>query len=385
MRKISKIVTLMFVAGYLGAATVLAVQNLQAATDASANVSQSTATAGAESQQVKTDTASIQSGWAESKNDIQVRDHSLREIFQDLKEAGDNQKKESITKELRNRHPVVKEDIEILSKEMEGDMAPVAQELIGETTDINLLPHLIQASEEKVSGLRNLRQKDFDRMTEQEKKKEVNHIVSISVLAETMGKFKDKRAIPILKKLLDYEQLSYQASTALSQIGDEATLNELMQRLDTQKELNLSGYGHSAFTKILKKLDDPTISERAKANLLNQFGTSRVEDKPLLKELVMKHKDRRVRDKAGLALMYHIRANPEASDKVAIIDWVRKADQTRDDSTVWGIYAMDFAWYPDFIPVLIDVLKKSKSVACRENAIEVLKKHRVRGACPEFS
>ncbi len=76
-------------------------------------------------------------------------------------------------------------------------------------------------------------------------------------------------------RILDYDNLRYQASTALGEIGDEAALRELVERAKRQDKINLAGFGERALSRIVEEIENSATPRDVKVALAKHVQGSR--------------------------------------------------------------------------------------------------------------
>ena len=141
------------------------------------------------------------------------------------------------------------------------------------------------------------------------------------------------------------------------------------------------GDSDKTLLKILSELDNPGISKERKVALLNQIkGSKSPEQKKILKELALKHKDEDIRKRSRLALINAMLANPEDGDSDFLYNWL---SSSIDDPNAAGALTAVRKYFPDkhkpiesrFIPVITGILGKGKYGRTRSKAAGLL------GAC----
>jgi len=310
----------------------------------------------------------------------------LAHAFKSLKEIGDAQQHAVLIKSFEKYKPRTEQEINLLSQEMEGSMAPLAQQTIRKTTDTALVPVLIQTLRDKSAGRSPLSGEKFATLNPDEQTKYLRSTMNSEVLIETLGELRDPRIIPALKPFLDDKALSYQASTALSKTGDPAILDELLQRLDNQREINLSGFGHTGLSRVVREIDNPATSKEKRSRLIGQIkGSKDPETKILLKDLALTHQDPDVRNQAGLAYVNAIlMGNNDAADQEFIIQWGNSPNRTVDDelAKTWMFNAMDKTWTPRYVPIVIKMLTNGQDWLTKCKAAKLLGRKKVTMAVP---
>jgi len=309
----------------------------------------------------------------------------VRAQLKEVKAASQQTEKTKLLDDLEKMTPQTTDDVLALVDELDGPLSPIVQKILAKTTNKDLAPALIDAVEKQSVGLKSLSETDFRKMGIEERKREVNRRIGLTALVETLGILGDRRAIGPLKKLLDDESLVYPASTALSRLANESEFNELISRMDQQRNINLAGITSGRLRKIVAEFDDPKASDKKKGALLNQIKGSRdPEVNRALKELALRHKDVDVRAQAGLALANSIAVDPSLGDPGFIMQWagMETKDLQEDWAKGWIVYAIDKAWDDRYIPVLITFLIKNRASSTRSESARILGKHKAQEAVP---
>ncbi len=311
-------------------------------------------------------------------------DGDVRSFLKKVKEAKSPEDRAAAVKAVEDSEPKTAEDVKALTDELEGPLAPAAQRAIGRAKDPSAVPVLIEAAESRRKNLRSMKAQDFDSLSDQEKKDEINRRVSLSVLVETLAKHKDRRSVPTLKALLDDDGLRYEASTALSAMGDESINDELMRRMDKEKDINLAGIKAPRLKSIVNEIDSPGTSKEKRGRLIGQIKGSRdPEVNRALKTLALTHKNYDVRSAAGLALVNSIIADPTVGDRAFVMQWAGQKVQyeEQEDAKAWAVDAMRKTWSSQYVPILIEMLK-SRSWLIRSYAATILGEKKIVEAVP---
>ena len=308
----------------------------------------------------------------------QKRGEQLKQLFAELKGAQEQQKLEELMKALKMTVPTTAEEIKVLGQEMEGQAYAQAQELMSKVTDKTLVPAMLEVYVNKLTQVRRWSDKDLQGMTEAEVRETHKKLGNAEVLITVFGELKDPRTIAALKEALDYELLRYQASTALGQIGDEKTLDELMQRVGKEKDINVASFGDKALTKIVNEINDPNTSPQRRGALTQQIPAStKPETVAVLKDLALNSPYDKVRDRAGLALVNSAVLDGKIADPEFMVKWVEMAKDR-----YWGVTTMRIHWDPSYAPIVIKILREDSSFATRGEAANALGVNKVAEAVP---
>ena len=315
------------------------------------------------------------------------RASALGQLFAQMRNA-DEQQRAGILKRLSGERPQTAEEVRIIAREMEGGLYPIAQQMMMTVNDKSLLLSLLDAAQEKIGKLKNWSEKDFEKMNPQEQKEAQRRLGNVEAIIVALGNLKDARAVAVLKDCMNYDALSYAASTALGKIGDENTLNELLQQVGSKREINVSAFGDKALLRVAKELDDPSTQGPRRGALIEQIkGSAKPEVNVVLRDLALNNKDPEVRQRAGQALVNSIVINPSAADPEFIANWTQKLIDKNDRDSVeaaWAVTAMKLKWDKRYIPVLLQVLRTSRDEAARAYAAEDLGQQKIQEAVPDL-
>ena len=323
----------------------------------------------------------------------QRRAQHLRQLFEMVKTAKEEKQLELAKAELNQVTPKYKEEIKILSVEMEASAYMQAQEVASKAESKSLVPELLRAYAEEM--------KQFKIWFEEQMRSQINgaevkgssqtkkvteaqepqrRLGNVETLIRLFGRMKDARTIAALKEALNYEPLRYEASTALGQIGDEKTLNELMARVEKEREINVSSFGDKALKRIVDEINDPNTAPRRRAALTEQLPASnRLEVVSVLKDLALKSLYEDVREHAGLALVNSMLLDEKVMDIEFLMKWVQ---QEQGFGKTWAVDAIRLRWDDRYIPVLIELLKDKRWENVRSKAARLLGDHNAVEAIP---
>lgn len=317
---------------------------------------------------------------------------SLADLDKELKQAKSTETIMGLLGQLEQAVPETEADMAILGQMLDQypDFARKA------TLNINnpkLAKAVMKETKKQIDSLKLAREKDWDKLPKEERQQRFNSLMNTYALFGTLGKLKNKEAVPFLKQYITPEYdgaLSYNASQALGFIGDETALDEMVRDIGKTKEIDLSAFGDKAFVKIVKELDEPGLKPERKLALINQIKGSRSpERKKALKELALGHKDRVVRDRCGLALLNSMIANPQETDKEFIKKWVKATKNT--EAGYWAVVSIRTSHENGSVPlgggfaeVVIDVLRTSNYEPTRAEVTDILGRYKVTESLPQL-
>ena len=298
--------------------------------------------------------------------------------FEAVKSATAAGQFDAAAQELKLAVPQSAEEVRVLSAEMEGKAYGQAQEVMSKVTDKTLIPVLLEVMQEKKQQLRMWSEKEMQLKSQREVMEIHRKLGNVEVLIALFGEMKDARTIPALKELLDFELLRYQASTALSRMGDEKEIAELLNRAEKEKNINISG--DKALQKLMSEINDPDISPARRAALTNQIkGSAKPEVAEMLRELALNSPYENVREQAGLALVNAIILNPKAADPEFLVRWVEKENGI---GKTWAVDAMRLKWDERYVPTLLKLLEDKDWENVRSKAAYVLGLNKITESVP---
>lgn len=206
----------------------------------------------------------------------------------------------------------------------------------------------------------------------------------IKALIDASGGGKNEKARPALWKIIESSQDGYfgqLAVQALGEIGNPADLDRLMQMLKKNPNLrfSLASFGALAIPRLLQEMNDPSLSESAKAGLsLSLVGASSHDDLPLLVSL-LKHPEGVVVTAAQRAIEKNLRSD----DDSLIRDLLKSPDRFTRASAIIAIGQQ--AWSEKYAPLLIGIVKTDPIPSNRSLAAYYLGLHKERSAIPALT
>ncbi len=310
------------------------------------------------------------------------RAERLGAMFAQLRTEQDQKLFDETLNQIKIQVPTTPEEVRVIAQEMEGPLFAQAQEMMSKINDKALIPVLLEVFADKVKKIQNWSNDDFKAMGETNGKDAQRRLGNVEVLVMAFGEMRDPRAISALKEASRIDVLKYQATTALGRIGDEGTLDELMQRADKEKDINVAAFGDKALMRIVKEINDPATTPNRRGALINQIPAStKPEAVAVIKDLALNNPDKKVRDQAGLVLVNSMSLNPKIVDPEFIAKWVESVEGVNQS---WAIYGMEKNWDARYVPILRKILLNGASFSARANAARVLGEFKVQEAIPDL-
>lgn len=310
----------------------------------------------------------------------------VRQLFSELRAAKTDEVRDAVKKEMDEYVPETEAEIKELGEELDKtDLIVQAQKIMARTGEPKLSVAITEICKVQTGKLKAKNDKDWEKvtLTDEEKRTQLNSLLNTQLLIGVLGRLKNKDAIPFLKTYLEYDgQLSWAASEALSGMGDEALVDELMQKMDEGKSINLAVYGEIALVKMLKKLDEKGTSEKTKGKIADQIsgmGGRDKKEKDLLKELVMKHPDVGIRQMAGIAVCHSMLNRQDPDDFDFLMEWSKDLN---GPGTWDSLTCIRIRWDKRFVPVVIRYLREAGSSSVRTEAARLLGSKKVVEAVP---
>lgn len=312
---------------------------------------------------------------------------SFKDIEKELKQAKSTATVMALITAIGEAEPQTEEDVAILGRLM--DKYPVlGQKAMDKIRDPKLVGAVIKECDRQVNKLKAARAKGESNLTIQDRQDYLNGYLNSAAAINTLIKLNSKEAIPALRRYLQDGDLSRAASVALGRLGDSEALPGMLDTMGHGKAVDLSGYGDKGLVLVVEELNKPITDDKRKDALIGQIkGSASPERKRMLKDLALNHQDRRVRDRAGLALLNSIMVNPDPGDNAFIAQWV---DKTKNDETgYWAVTSMRVshgngakALDKNTIALLVDVLRTSTYSPTRSEAAQGLGMAKAQEALP---
>lgn len=252
----------------------------------------------------------------------------------------------------------------------------------------NLASAVMKECARQVAKVMAVRGKRKNLVTDEDRQDYISGYMNSAALIGVLVKLKDKNSIPMLRGYVQDEDFSAIASVALGRLGDTESMERMLRNVGTGAPIDLSGYGDKGLVRVVEELDKPELDLKRKDALINQIkGSASPERKRMLKDLALKHKDPRVRDRSALALLNSIMANPEPGDQAFVSQWIArtKNEETGD----WAAISIRVAHgngarplSPPMEALLVDLLQTSTRESVRGEAALDMGMFNVKGAAP---
>lgn len=304
---------------------------------------------------------------------------SLKDIDKELKQTKSTATAMALIESIAETTPQTDEDVATLGQLM--DKYPTqGQKALAGIKDPKLAKAVMKECDRQAKILKAARTKAEKNLTDEDRWELLNSYVNITTFMRTLGTLKNKDTIPGLRTYLNEPDLSYDASTALAKIGDDEILQELFRKNSEGKRINLAAYGATGLAELVRKYDDPTY--KGKGRLLEHLagmGGRTIEEKNLLKEIILKHQDAGLRREAGMAMVHSFMNRQDTDDVDFLLEWTR---DIKDPRTIWALYAIEKRWDKRLLPVTLKFLKESAYGSDRANAARILGQNQVKEAVP---
>lgn len=314
---------------------------------------------------------------------------TFKDIDRDLKQVKSTATVMELISAISEAEPQTDEDVLILGDMM--DKYPVeGQKAAMRIKDPKLAKAVMKEFERQAAKTKVVRGRKTPELTDKDRREYLSGYMNGAALIASLGRLQDKSAIPMLRNYLRDEDFSGAASLALGRLGDTESMETMVKGIGTGAPIDLSGYGDKGLVRVVEELDKPGLDIKRKSALVEQIkGSPSPERKRMLKDLALKHKDARVRDRSALALLNSIMVNKEPGDQAFISEWVGK---TKNDETgYWAVTSIRVSHGtnnapldPGMTAVLIDVLRTSNRASTRQEAAQTLGMFKAKEALPYF-
>ncbi len=312
---------------------------------------------------------------------------SLADINTELKSVKSSATAVILLEELSGAVPETQKDMAALSEIMEK-YPPLGQSLMAKIKDTKLAPALRKECDRQAGKFKAARGKSDAELTPADRQEYLNSYLNSAAAMNALAKLQDKDAVPQLRGYLKDPDLSVFASIALGRLGDEASLNGMMGDMGHGNKVDLSGYGDKGLVRILEELDKPITDSKRKDALIEQIkGSASPERKRLLKDLALNHKDARVRDRCGQALLSSMWVQGGGVDDEFVNSWVERTKN--QEAGYWAVTGIRVSHGNGATPLnkttialLVDVMRTSNSFATRGEAVDILGMFKAQEALP---
>lgn len=312
---------------------------------------------------------------------------SIVDIDRELTQATSTATIVSLLENLAETPPQTTEEVSVLGRLLDKYPAQ-GQRSLAKITNPKLAKAIMSSCDRQARNLKNIREKGEDNLTDSDRQIYLNSYMSSVVAIDTVSRLKNKDVVPYLKNYLADENLSRPASMALGRLGDSESLNKMLDGIGRGNPVDLSAYGDKGLSRVIEELGKPGVDSKRKDALLNQIkGNGSPERKRILKDLALNHKDVRIRDRAGLALLNSIMVNPEPGDTTFISEWI---DKTKNDEMgYWAVSSIRVAnangakaLDKNMSALLVNVFRTSTYPPTRSEAVQSLGIFKIKESLP---
>jgi HEAT repeat protein len=221
----------------------------------------------------------------------------------------------------------------------------------------------------------------FLQHTPQEAVKSGLRLARVEALLDAAGKGKNEKARPALWKMIDKVQDDYFgqiAVRALGQIGNPEDLDRLigMRKGNPKLKLSLGSFGTMMIPRVMREMDDPSVSDNVKAGLSLDLVAAASHDNLSAYVPLLQHSNSHVVEAASKAIMDHA----QNSDDALIQNMF-----TSKSMVVRGRAALtvsDKVWDTKYASSLMNMLKNDPATHLRGLAANILGRHKVQAAVP---
>ena len=302
---------------------------------------------------------------------------SLVDIDKELKQTKSSTTAMALIESIAETVPQTDEEVAALGRLMDKYPAQ-GQRAMSKIKDPKLAKAVMKESDRQALKIKAVRTKGEDNLTISDRQDYLNSYLNSAAAIDVLSKLNNKAVVPLLRSYLQDEDLSRFASVALGRLGDTASLDSMLGNIGHGKDVDLSGYGDQGLVRVVEELDKSVTDTKRKDALIDQIkGSASPERKRMLKDLALNHKDARVRDRSGLALLNSIMVNPEAGDNMFVSEWVGKTKN--DEAGYWAVSSVRVSHgngakplNKSTIALLADVMRTSSYSPTRSEAAQSL-------------
>ncbi|MEQ1935607.1 MAG: hypothetical protein ABL962_17240, partial [Fimbriimonadaceae bacterium] len=252
--------------------------------------------------------------------------------------------------------PAVKHLLDVLADARQPQHHAAVSALL-EKENSKLTPKVFSALKAMTAG-------DYYRMS-----RRADRLYALTVAA---GLGQNMQALPVLRAMRKKGgQSGKNAETAIAQLGVDEDLNELIEEIKKNPKslVNLDGFGLKGYRRIVKELNDSTLTEDEQNRIAGRFPHA-IERQYLPDALaLLKHKNPHIVDIAADT----IRSSVTSDDSVIIREMLASQNPSIRYS---GLLAIDRLWNPKYISDVLEVLKGSDGWA-QSMAAHMLGHHKV--------
>jgi len=312
---------------------------------------------------------------------------SLKDINKELKQTKSTAMAMALINRIAETTPQTDEDVAALGQLM--DKYPTqGQKALAGIKNPKLAKAVMKECERQVAKFKDDKDKDWKSLPEAQRQEKFSALLNTHAMIATLGNLKNKEALPFLKQYITPEYdgvLSYEASKAIGRIApdDPDVFKELWDKQGV-KSISYNAYGKSVLKEVAQKMQDPNVPETEKDHILGKAKISLLsgknpEEKELIKEIILKHPNKYLRNEAGIAMIHAIQNRKDSDDFDFLMEWIKNVN---DGSTAWAMYCIRDNWDSRFAPVLLKFLKESKLDNRRSSAAQILGGHQIKESLP---
>lgn len=204
--------------------------------------------------------------------------------------------------------------------------------------------------------------------------------IRFEALADVIGQTRNRAALPTLRKMLQGDGVVRVAAVgAIGNISDSSDIQDFIRRIKSGTETNISmdSFGPAAVEPIMRAVDDPATSDKARAILASALRYMGSRDNLSTFRSLLHHKNYEVQEMAAEAIC----RTAGAGDTDAIIE---VANSAAGRNRLLAVRAMNKNWDGRFIPVLRNILLYDGSPIVRAEVARTFAAHRIVEAVPDL-
>lgn len=312
---------------------------------------------------------------------------SLKDIDRELKQTKSTATAMALIESIGETIPQTDDDVAALGQLMDKYPAQ-GQRALSRIKDPKFVKAIMKECDRQAQKVKGDKDIDWKALPADQRQEKIVSLLNTHAIVAVLGNLKNKDALPLLKKYITPEYdgvLSYEASQAIGKIApdDPAVFNELWSKNDV-KSISYNAYGKSLLKEVAQKMQDPKMAKTEKNKLLSKANVSLLsgkdpEEKKLIKDIVLNHPDRWLREDAGIAMLHALSNKRDPEDLEFVLNWTKNP---KDPASGWAMYYMRDSFSPKFTPRLIKYLKESDYGSTRANAAEALGQNQIKEAVP---
>lgn len=312
---------------------------------------------------------------------------SLKDIDRELKQTKSTATALTLIESIAETIPQTDEEVSVLGQLMDKYPAQGQKALAG-IKDPKRAGAIMKECDRQVGKFKADKDKDWKTLPEAQRHEKFNALQNTHAMIDALGNLKNKEALPFLKQYITQEYdgtLSYKASQAIGRIApDDPTVFKELWDKQGIKNISYNAYGKSVLREVAQKMQDPNVSQEEKHRALVKSKASLLsgkdlEEKKLLKDIVLNHPDEDLRKEAGIAMLHSLSNKHDPEDIDFVLKWTKNP---KDPASGWAMYYIRDNFNSKFTPVLLKYLKESDYGSTRSNAAEVLGRNNIKEALP---